>query len=90
MKKGDQVIHGNFFGQSAFADYALVEESNVVKVSPWIRQMTPVINTSPVTGLAKLFMRVLQEFRTITLYERMMLLTIIMRRHNLLIYKKQT
>jgi aryl-alcohol dehydrogenase len=32
MKKGDQVIHGNFFGQSAFADYALAEEGNVVKV----------------------------------------------------------
>jgi aryl-alcohol dehydrogenase len=32
MKKGDEVIHGNFFGQSAFADYALAEERNVVKV----------------------------------------------------------
>ncbi len=32
LKKGDQVIHGNFFGQSAFADYALAEERNVVKV----------------------------------------------------------
>lgn len=32
MKKGDQVVHGNFFGQSAFADYALADERNVVKV----------------------------------------------------------
>jgi len=32
LKKGDQVIHGNFFGQSAFADYALADERNVVKV----------------------------------------------------------
>ena len=32
MTKGDQVIHGNFFGQSVFADYALAEERNVVKV----------------------------------------------------------
>ncbi len=32
MKFGDQVIHGNFFGQSVFADYALAEERNVVKV----------------------------------------------------------
>jgi len=32
MKKGSQVIHGNFFGQSAFADYALADERNVVKV----------------------------------------------------------
>ena len=34
MKIGDQVIHGNFFGQSVFADYALAEERNVVKVPP--------------------------------------------------------
>jgi aryl-alcohol dehydrogenase len=32
MKKGDQIIHGNFFGQSSFASYALAEERNVVKV----------------------------------------------------------
>jgi aryl-alcohol dehydrogenase len=32
LKKSEQVIHGNFFGQSAFADYALAEERNVVKV----------------------------------------------------------
>jgi aryl-alcohol dehydrogenase len=32
LRKGDQVIHGNFFGQSVFADYALAEERNVVKV----------------------------------------------------------
>jgi aryl-alcohol dehydrogenase len=33
LKKGDEVVHGNFFGQSAFADYALADERNVVKVS---------------------------------------------------------
>ena len=32
LTKGDQVIHGSFFGQSSFADFALVEERNVVKV----------------------------------------------------------
>ena len=32
IKQGDQVIHGNFFGQSGFAEYALALESNVVKV----------------------------------------------------------
>ncbi len=32
LKKSEQVIHGNFFGQSAFADYALAQERNVVKV----------------------------------------------------------
>ncbi len=32
LRKGDQVVHGNFFGQSAFADHALVVERNVVKV----------------------------------------------------------
>ena len=32
MKQGDQVIHGNFFGQSSFAEYALAEERNLVKV----------------------------------------------------------
>jgi aryl-alcohol dehydrogenase len=32
MRKVDQVVHGSFFGQSAFADYALAEEGNVVKV----------------------------------------------------------
>ncbi|MCF8146427.1 MAG: NAD(P)-dependent alcohol dehydrogenase [Deltaproteobacteria bacterium] len=32
MRKGEQVVHGSFFGQSAFADYALVVERNVVKV----------------------------------------------------------
>jgi aryl-alcohol dehydrogenase len=32
LKYGDQVVHGNFFGQSAFAEYALAEERNVVKV----------------------------------------------------------
>lgn len=32
LKFGDQVVHGNFFGQSTFAEYALAEECNVVKV----------------------------------------------------------
>ncbi|MEJ2157181.1 MAG: NAD(P)-dependent alcohol dehydrogenase [Desulfobacteraceae bacterium] len=32
LNQADQVIHGNFFGQSAFADYALAQERNVVKV----------------------------------------------------------
>ena len=32
LKRGDQVIHGSFFGQSAFAEYALANERNVVKV----------------------------------------------------------
>jgi aryl-alcohol dehydrogenase len=30
--KGDQVIHGSFFYQSSFADFALANERNVVKV----------------------------------------------------------
>jgi aryl-alcohol dehydrogenase len=32
MKKGREVIHGVFFSQSSFADYALASERNVVKV----------------------------------------------------------
>ena len=32
MQKGDQVIHGSFFTQSCFADFALANERNVVKV----------------------------------------------------------
>ncbi|MBI4790537.1 MAG: NAD(P)-dependent alcohol dehydrogenase [Chloroflexi bacterium] len=32
LRRGDQVIHGNFFTQSSFADYALANERNVVKV----------------------------------------------------------
>lgn len=32
LRKAEQVIHGNFFGQSAFADYALADERNVVKL----------------------------------------------------------
>ncbi|MBN2324971.1 MAG: NAD(P)-dependent alcohol dehydrogenase [Spirochaetes bacterium] len=32
LKKGDQVVHGSFFNQSSFADYALASEKNVVKV----------------------------------------------------------
>ena len=32
LKKGDQVIHGSFFGQSSFAELALADERNVVKV----------------------------------------------------------
>jgi aryl-alcohol dehydrogenase len=31
LSLGDQSIHSNFFGQSAFAEYALVGEGNVVK-----------------------------------------------------------
>ena len=32
MRKGDQVIHGSFFCQSSFSNYALASERNVVKV----------------------------------------------------------
>jgi aryl-alcohol dehydrogenase len=32
LKKGAQVIHGNFFGQSSFAEVVLADEGNVVKV----------------------------------------------------------
>jgi len=32
MRKGDQVIHGSFFGQSSFANFALATERNIVKV----------------------------------------------------------
>jgi len=32
LRKGDQAIHGNFFSQSSFADFALANERNVVKV----------------------------------------------------------
>ena len=32
LRKGDQVIHGSFFSQSSFADFALACERNVVKV----------------------------------------------------------
>ena len=32
MRKGDQVINGSFFSQSSFADFALANERNVVKV----------------------------------------------------------
>lgn len=32
LSKGDQTIHGNFFGQSSFAAYALCHERNIVKV----------------------------------------------------------
>lgn len=32
LRKGDQIIHGSFFGQSSFADYALVDVRNAVKV----------------------------------------------------------
>ena len=34
LKKGDQVIHGNFFNQSSFASFSLANERNVVKVPP--------------------------------------------------------
>jgi aryl-alcohol dehydrogenase len=33
LHKGDQVIHGSFFNQSSFADFALTNERNVVKVT---------------------------------------------------------
>ena len=33
LHKGDQDIHGSFFGQSSFADFVLVPENNVVKVN---------------------------------------------------------
>ena len=33
LRKGKQVIHGSFFGQSSFASYALATERNIVKVS---------------------------------------------------------
>lgn len=32
LRKGDQAIHGSFFSQSSFADFALANERNVVKV----------------------------------------------------------
>ena len=33
LSKGDQVIHGSFFNQSSFANFALANERNVVKVT---------------------------------------------------------
>jgi aryl-alcohol dehydrogenase len=33
LQKGDQVIHGNFFNQSSFANFALANERNVIKVT---------------------------------------------------------
>ncbi|HOG46746.1 MAG TPA: NAD(P)-dependent alcohol dehydrogenase [Anaerolineae bacterium] len=32
LRQGDQAVHGSFFNQSSFADYALANERNVVKV----------------------------------------------------------
>ncbi len=32
LRKGGQAIHGSFFSQSSFADFALADEKNVVKV----------------------------------------------------------
>ena len=32
LRKGDQLIHGSFFSQSSFADFALASERNVIKV----------------------------------------------------------
>jgi len=32
LRRGDQVVHGSFLGQSSFADHALAAERNVVKV----------------------------------------------------------
>jgi len=34
LKKGTEVIHGCFFGQSTFATYALATDENIVKVEP--------------------------------------------------------
>jgi len=34
LRKGEEKIHGNFFGQSSFATYALTYENNVIKVRP--------------------------------------------------------
>ena len=34
MKKGSEIIHGGFFGQSSFASHSLAHENNVVKVAP--------------------------------------------------------
>jgi aryl-alcohol dehydrogenase len=33
LRKGDEVVHGNFFNQSSFASHALAAEGNVVKVA---------------------------------------------------------
>jgi aryl-alcohol dehydrogenase len=32
LRKSDQIIHGSFFGQSSFANFALANQQNVVKV----------------------------------------------------------
>jgi aryl-alcohol dehydrogenase len=32
MKQGNQTVYGSFFGQSAFATYAIASERNVVKM----------------------------------------------------------
>lgn len=32
LRQGERPVHGSFFGQSAFANYALADEGNVVKV----------------------------------------------------------
>ncbi len=32
LRKGDQIIHGSFFGQSSFANFTVANERNVVKV----------------------------------------------------------
>jgi len=32
LRRGDEVIHGSFFGQSSFANFVLADERNVVKV----------------------------------------------------------
>ncbi len=34
LRNGDQLIHGSFFSQSSFADFALANERNVVRVRP--------------------------------------------------------
>jgi aryl-alcohol dehydrogenase len=43
LRKGDQLIHGSFFGQSSFADFALASERNVIKV----RDDTPLEALAP-------------------------------------------
>ncbi len=43
LRKGEQVVHGSFFSQSSFADFALANERNVVKV----RQDVPLEYLAP-------------------------------------------
>lgn len=34
MRKGSEIIHGSFFGQSSFASHSLASENNIVKLAP--------------------------------------------------------